>query len=140
MENLTHEWLNFHPELRGGRMERMDYCYAKSFEVVTQAKRNLYLVKSIFIQIVNGKKYVGVSVISVMISHEASTQDDVNKVIKECEQINELTGSQLSIFPRTVTMTTSPNGRRYSKHVLIFAAELICVSPAAYRMLFKMII
>ena len=32
-------------------------------------------------------------------------------------------------------MLTSSNGRRYSKHVLIFAAELICVSPAAYRLL-----
>ena len=75
--------------------------------------------------------------ILVMISHEASTQDHVNKVIKECKQINELTEvPSFQFFQEQLQlMTTSPNGRRYSKHVLIFTAELICVSPAAYRLL-----
>jgi hypothetical protein len=32
-------------------------------------------------------------------------------------------------------LLTSKNNLRYSKHVMILAAELLCVSPAAYRML-----
>ena len=32
-------------------------------------------------------------------------------------------------------MTYSLHGRRYSRYVLILAAELICISPAAYRFL-----
>ena len=67
-----------------------------------------------------------------MISHEASTQH-VNKVIKESDQINELTVvPSFQFFQEQLQlMTASPNGRRYSKHVLIFVAEPICISPAA---------
>ena len=32
-------------------------------------------------------------------------------------------------------MLTPPNGRRYSKHVIILAAQLHNLSPAAYKML-----
>ena len=32
-------------------------------------------------------------------------------------------------------LLTKPTGRRFTKHILVLAAELFCVSPAAYRML-----
>ena len=32
-------------------------------------------------------------------------------------------------------LLTQPNGRRFTKHILVLAAELFCISPAAYRMI-----
>ena len=32
-------------------------------------------------------------------------------------------------------MLTKSNGRRFTKYTLVLAAELFCISPAAYRML-----
>ena len=68
-----------------------------------------------------------------MISHEASAQDRLDKIIKECEQIDELAEvPSFQFFQEQIQLKMAfANGRRYSKHVLIFVAELICVSPAA---------
>ena len=77
------------------------------------------------------------NIVAAMILHDASTQDHLNKVLTACEQIDELTEDPCLQFlqEQLQLMKSSANGRRYSKHVLIFAAELICVSPGAYRLL-----
>ena len=77
------------------------------------------------------------NIITVMNLHEASTQDLLNKLIKECKQVTDLADAPNFQFlqEQLQLMFSSPQGRRYSKHVLIFAAELICISSAAYRLL-----
>ena len=71
------------------------------------------------------------NIITVMNLHEASTQDLLSKLIKECKQVTDLADAPNFQFlqEQLQLMLSSPQGRRYSKHVLIFAAELICVSP-----------
>ena len=70
------------------------------------------------------------NIISMMISHQGSAQDRLDQIIKECEQINGLAEVPSFQFfqERIQLLMTSANGRRYSKHVLIIAAEVICVS------------
>ena len=41
----------------------------------------------------------------------------------------------LMVMAQLEMLLIHPNELRYTKYSLIFAAELLCVSPAAYRML-----
>ena len=55
---------------------------------------------------------------------------ELNKIVDMLETLNfQFIQSQLDMI------LTPKNNRRYSKHVMVFAAELLCVSPAAYRMI-----
>ena len=78
------------------------------------------------------------NILSVISSHEPSTSDRLRKLICECNEISELADSP-PIFQflqeQLQLMLYSAHGRPYSKHVLILAAELICIFPAAYRFL-----
>ena len=69
--------------------------------------------------------------------HVAGNSDHLNKALEELNSIEDLhTSSHFQFLMSQLEMLLiPPNKLRYTKYSLIFAAELLCVSPAAYRML-----
>ena len=78
-------------------------------------------------------------IISVTNGYVPSTQDHVQHAIKTLEEIKELHDSTTCqfIIDQLQLLLTPPKGRRFTKHTLVFAVELWCISPAAYKMLQK---
>ena len=71
-----------------------------------------------------------------MISYDIPGKDLLEKSIQalmEIEYLQDNPRYQL-ILEQLQLILTPINGRRYNKH-LILASELLCISPAAYRML-----
>lgn len=77
------------------------------------------------------------NIISVLSSYVHKSQDVIDQVIDELSAISEFEHhpSFQFIQEQLQILSTPANGRRYTKNVLIFAAELLCTSPAAYRLL-----
>ena len=77
------------------------------------------------------------NIVSTLKCYESSTTDKIKKVIENCKELSELVDNPTFQFiqEQLQLMLTSPKGRRFSKYVLMFSAELICVSPVAYRLL-----
>ena len=76
-------------------------------------------------------------ILAVVDKHAASTSDRVRvavKILEEIEELQDSTSCQF-IIDQLQLLLTHPNGRRYTKHTLVFAVELWCISPAPYRML-----
>ena len=72
-----------------------------------------------------------------MNSYDIPGKDLLEKSIQDLMEIEYLQDNptyQL-ILEQLQLILTPINGRRYNKHLLILAAELLCISPAAYRML-----
>jgi len=77
------------------------------------------------------------NIISVLSSYDHKPQALVEKVIEDLSAITEL--DHLPNFQfiqeQLQMLNIPPRGRRYSKNVLVLAAELLSTSPAAYRLL-----
>ena len=76
-------------------------------------------------------------VIEKVSSFEPSDCDYWEKELKAIECMKLYTDSTTCtfLFEQFQILLTKKHGRRYNKHVLIFAAELFVISPAAYRMI-----
>ena len=76
---------------------------------------------------------------SVINKHVVDNSDHLNKALQELNSIVDLhTSSHFQFLVAQLEMLlTPPNKLRYTKYSLTFAAELLCVSPAAYRMLIE---
>lgn len=68
---------------------------------------------------------------------EPSNEDYLQRISKLFDGMVELHDQPLFQFlqDQMLLLLTKPNVRRFTKHILVLAAELFCVSPAAYRML-----
>ena len=77
------------------------------------------------------------SITTVMNSYDTPGKDLLEKSIQDLMEIEYLQDNPTSklILEQLQLILTPINGRRYNKHLLILAAELLCISPAAYRML-----
>jgi hypothetical protein len=77
------------------------------------------------------------AMLEVLVKHEPADIDYLAHVKKELNKIVDMleTPNFQLIQAQLDMILTSKNNLRYSKHVLVFAAELLCVSPAAYRMI-----
>ena len=72
-----------------------------------------------------------------MNSYDIPGKDLLEKSIQdliEIEYLQDIHPYQLTL-EELQRILTPINGHRYNKHLLILAAELLCISPAAYRML-----
>ena len=65
----------------------------------------------------------------------ADAMDNLSKI----EDFHENPTHQF-ILEQLQMILTRINGRRYSTHVIILAAEILCISPATYRMLQRIIL
>ena len=67
---------------------------------------------------------------------EPSNDDYLQKALKSLNSMETLLDSSTYQFliDQFNLLLSKKHGRRYHKHVLIFAAELLNISPAAYRM------
>jgi len=76
-------------------------------------------------------------IFTVINNHSPSNCDHLNKSLQELNNIDDVANSSHFQFllAQLEMLLTPPNKLRYSKYSLIFAAELMCISPAAYRML-----
>lgn len=76
-------------------------------------------------------------IFSVIQKHVPSNCDYLNKALLELNSIDDPhTSSHFHFLIAQLEMIPTPaNKLRYTKYTLIFAAELLCISPAAYRML-----
>ena len=76
-------------------------------------------------------------IISVLNCYCPLNTDYLSKAMKELNKIEELhdTPNFQFILEQLELLLQQVNGRRYTKHIIILAAELLCISPAAYRML-----
>jgi hypothetical protein len=76
-------------------------------------------------------------IFDVINKHAADNFDRLNKVLEELNSMEDLHASSHFQFllAQLEMLLMPPNKLRYTKYSLIFAAELLCVSPAAYRML-----
>ena len=76
-------------------------------------------------------------VLNVISQHAANNEDHLSKALEELNCMEDLhTSSHFQFLMAQLEMLLiHPNELRYTKYSLIFAAELLCVSPAAYRML-----
>jgi hypothetical protein len=76
-------------------------------------------------------------VFNVINKHVPSNIDYLNKALHELYIIDDLhNSSHFQFLMAQLEMLLTPaNKLRYTKYSLIFAAELLCLSPAAYRML-----
>ena len=78
---------------------------------------------------------------SMINKHVVDNSDNLNKALQELNSIVDLhTSSHFQFLVAQLEMLLTPNKLRYTKYSLTFAAELLCVSPAAYRMLIKRLI
>lgn len=69
--------------------------------------------------------------------HVPSNSDHLNKALQELKYIDDFhSSSHYQFLTAQLEMLLLPSNKlRYTKYSLIFAAELLCISPAAYRML-----
>ena len=76
-------------------------------------------------------------ILSVINKHVADNSDHHNKALEELNSIEDLHAlSRIQFLMAQLEMLLIPlNKLRYTKYSITFAAELLCVSPAAYRML-----
>ena len=76
-------------------------------------------------------------VIEVVSNHTPSNADHLACAMAELTQMAiTLKSPHLEFLQAQLQMLLTPkNNLRYTKHLLVFAAELLCISPAAYRML-----
>ena len=108
------------------------------FQLVRAEKNEIEVPKSKFNLQKNSLLYKWSQVsniLSVISNYEPSPSNRLRKFISECNGISELADSLIFQFllEQLQLMLYSAHGQRYSKHVLILAVELICISPAAYR-------
>lgn len=76
------------------------------------------------------------SIINVINDHDTSYVDHLNRALQELDLCDELLDSPNFQFiqDQLQLLLKPPSRRRYSKHTVIFALELLGVSPAAYRL------
>ncbi|ESO06788.1 hypothetical protein HELRODRAFT_170806 [Helobdella robusta] len=74
---------------------------------------------------------------TVLNKHNADNLDHLTKALEELNSMEDLrTSSHFQFLMAQLEMLLIPlNNLKYTKYNLIFAVELLCVSPAAYRML-----
>jgi hypothetical protein len=74
---------------------------------------------------------------SVIDQHDPSNQDHQKAAMDELKEMEDLHDSPnyQFILDQLQLMLKPPSGRRYTKHTLVFAAELLGISPAGYRVL-----
>ena len=77
-------------------------------------------------------------ILSIVNNYETSNNDHLLKAMEELKQmtidVQESTHFQF-LETQLEFLLISDNNIRYTKHLLIFAGELLCISPAAYRMI-----
>ena len=76
-------------------------------------------------------------IISVINSYEPSNEDNLKQALKYLESMADPRDSPHFQFiqDQLQLLLTPPKVRRFTKHSLIFAAEIFCISPSAYRMM-----
>ena len=74
---------------------------------------------------------------SVINSYEPLNEDNLKQALKYLESMADLHDSPHFQFvqDQLQLLLTPPKGRRLTKHSLIFAAEIFCISPSANRMM-----
>ena len=77
------------------------------------------------------------NILSITQRFEPTNEDYLDRVNKLLDGMAELHDNPHFQFiqDQFLLLLTKPNGRRFTKHTLVLAAELFCISPAAYRML-----
>ena len=75
--------------------------------------------------------------ILLLSSYEPAAEEKLQKIIAECKEITELAEDDCFQFiqEQFELILKSAKGRHYSENVLIFASQLLCTSPTAYRLL-----
>ena len=77
-------------------------------------------------------------ILSIVNNYETSNNDYLLRAIEELKQmtidVQESTHFQF-LETQLEFLLISDNNIRYTKHLLIFAGELLCISPAAYKMI-----
>ena len=73
-------------------------------------------------------------IILVTNSYEPTNEDNLRRALKCLESMADLHDSPHFQFiqAQLQLLLTPPKGRRFTKHILIFAAEIFCISPYAY--------
>ena len=76
-------------------------------------------------------------IIRIVNGHTITTNNFVRAALTELYKVVDVTDDTMIKFLQDqITMIlTSSNKRQYLKASIILAAELLCVSPAAYRMI-----
>ena len=75
-------------------------------------------------------------IVRVINGHITSNNDFIKATISQLEKVVDVTDDTMIQFLKDQLMLilTSSNKHHYSKAIITLAAELLCVSPAAYRM------
>lgn len=108
--------------------------------LVTVEKDGCEISKNLFVLSKNSRLHTWSQlseIFTVINKHSPSNSDHLNKSLQELNNIDDVANSSHFQFllAQLEMLLTPPNKLRYSKYSLIFAAELMCISPAAYRML-----
>ena len=76
-------------------------------------------------------------ILKVLSEHRASNEDHLESALKELSKIDDYEGSaHLQFIHAQLQMLLRPsNNLNFAKNIIVLASELLCVSPAAYRML-----
>lgn len=76
------------------------------------------------------------AVFDIISKHEPGNKEYLNQATKELNKMMDMleTPNFQFIQAQLKMLLTSKNNLRYSKHLLVMAAELLCVLPAAYSM------
>lgn len=76
-------------------------------------------------------------ILRVVQSHLPSDADYLTEALNQLSRMSGMLDSPHFQFIQSQLqmLNTNLTGQRFSKHTIILAAELFCISPAAYRML-----
>ena len=122
----------------------LSFCEVQSpfgFLFLVRAEKNGYVIpKSNFTLQKNSlvSKWSQIDeIIAVVQSHLPSDADYLREAINQLNRMSGMLDSPNFQFLQSQLemLNTSLKGRRFSKHTIILAAQLLCISPAAYRML-----
>ena len=77
------------------------------------------------------------AILSVVDNYEVDNSDHLKKVLESLDKMVDLHSSAYFQFLRAQLqlILTTPKGRRFDKQILVIAAELYSISPAAYKLI-----
>ena len=78
-------------------------------------------------------------IVSVIDNYEIKNDDRLKIILESFDKMEELHGSAHFQFLRAQLelLLTAPKGRRFDKQILVVAAEIYGISPAAYKMIYR---